>query len=40
MTIARLEKIDLRDLWKHEAHGFTRWLAENLTLSVKPSTWN
>jgi hypothetical protein len=30
MTIARLEKLDLRVLWKHEAHGFTRWLAENL----------
>lgn len=30
MPIARLEKQELRDLWKHEAHGFTRWLAENL----------
>jgi hypothetical protein len=30
MPIARLEKLELRELWKHEAHGFTRWLAENL----------
>ncbi len=30
MPIARLEKLDLRELWKHEAHGFTKWLAENL----------
>lgn len=30
MPIARLEKIDLRTLWKHEAYGFTKWLAENL----------
>lgn len=30
MPIARLEKIELRELWKHEAHSFTRWLAENL----------
>lgn len=30
MSISRLEKIPLRDLWKHEAYDFTRWLAENL----------
>lgn len=30
MPISRLEKVDLRELWKHEAHGFTRWLADNL----------
>jgi hypothetical protein len=30
MPISRLEKLPLRELWKHEAHGFTRWLAENL----------
>jgi hypothetical protein len=30
MTISRLEKLPLRELWKHEAHGFTKWLAENL----------
>jgi len=30
MPISRLQKVPLRDLWKHEAHGFTHWLAENL----------
>jgi hypothetical protein len=30
MNIARLEKVPLRKLWKHEAHSFTFWLAENL----------
>lgn len=30
MPISRLEKLQLRELWKHEAYGFTQWLAENL----------
>lgn len=30
MAISRLTKVPLRELWKHEAHGFTVWLAENL----------
>ena len=30
MAISRLTKAPLRELWKHEAHGFTYWLAENL----------
>lgn len=29
-TISRLQKVPLRELWKHEAHDFTQWLAENL----------
>ena len=28
--IGRLEEMPLRDLWAHEATGFSRWLAENL----------
>ncbi len=32
MPISRLEKLPLRELWKHEAHGFTKWMAENLDL--------
>jgi hypothetical protein len=32
MTISRLTKVSLRELWKHEAHGFTQWLSENLDL--------
>ncbi len=30
MNISRLSKVPLRELWKHEAHGFTKWLADNL----------
>jgi hypothetical protein len=30
MPISRLTKVPLRELWKHEAHSFTYWLAENL----------
>lgn len=30
MAISRLTKLPLRELWKHEAHGFTHWLADNL----------
>jgi hypothetical protein len=32
MNISRLQKVPLRELWRHEAHGFTRWLAENLDI--------
>lgn len=30
----KLEKIDLRDIWKHEALDFTNWLAEEENLSL------
>jgi len=30
MTIGKLEKVPLRDLWKHEERGFSTWLMENL----------
>jgi hypothetical protein len=34
MKLSRLEKVELRNVWKHEALDFTNWLAEpeNLTL--------
>ena len=32
MPISRLQTVPLRELWKHEAHGFSRWLVENLDL--------
>jgi len=32
MPISRLQAVPLRELWKHEAHGFSRWLEENLDL--------
>ena len=28
--IGKLEEVPLREVWKHEEHGFSRWLAENL----------
>ncbi len=28
MKIAKLNKVELRKLWEHEAHDFTKWLAE------------
>jgi len=30
MQIARLQSVDLRDLWSNEARDFTTWLGENL----------
>jgi hypothetical protein len=34
MKLSKLEKVDLREVWKHEALDFTNWLAkpENLEL--------
>ena len=29
--LARIEKVDLRTIWEHEAQDFTPWLAENLS---------
>lgn len=28
--IGRLQRIELRDVWSHEAHDFTRWLEQNI----------
>lgn len=30
MTIGRLQKVPLRELWAREATGFSAWLAENI----------
>lgn len=32
MTIERIERVDLRSVWQHEAHDFTAWLEANLDL--------
>jgi hypothetical protein len=34
MELSRIQKVELREIWKHEATNFTRWLAkqENLAL--------
>ena len=30
MTIAKLERVPLRDVWPHEANDFTQWLEQNV----------
>ena len=30
MAIAKIERVSLRDVWKHEAHDFTKWLEDNI----------
>lgn len=30
MAIGRIERVPLRDIWKHEAYDFTSWLEENI----------
>ncbi len=30
MTIGKITRIPLRDVWAHEALGFTTWLEQNL----------
>ena len=30
MAIGKLEKVELRDIWKNEATGFTCWLENNI----------
>jgi len=30
MKIEKIEKVHLRDIWKHEAQGFTKWLQDNI----------
>ena len=30
MIIAKLERVHLREVWRHEAYDFTKWLEENI----------
>ena len=30
MTIGKLQRVAIREVWPHEAHDFTRWLQDNL----------
>jgi len=34
MKIAKLNKVELREVWAHEAHNFTKWLAEPENLEL------
>ena len=29
-SVGKLERVALREVWKHEAHNFTQWLQENI----------
>ena len=28
--IGKIEKVPLREMWKHEAHDFKKWLQDNI----------
>ncbi len=30
--VGKIEPVNLRELWKHEAHDFTSWLFENIDI--------
>jgi hypothetical protein len=30
MKIEKIEKVPLREIWKHEAQEFTKWLQDNI----------
>lgn len=32
MSIAKIKRVHLRHVWKHEAHDFTQWLEENIEI--------
>ncbi|MCT7500206.1 hypothetical protein N5S76_10490 [Aliarcobacter cryaerophilus] len=34
MQLGKLEKVPLREAWKHEALDFTNWLAEDVNLQL------
>ncbi len=30
--LGKLKRLDVKELWKHEAHDFTPWLEENIKM--------
>ena len=32
VELGKIEQVPVRELWEHEAHKFTPWLAKNLSL--------
>lgn len=40
MKLGKLEKVDLREIWKHEASGFSKWLVEPQNIQYLNETIN
>lgn len=40
MKIGKVEKVDLREVWKHEASGFSKWLVEPQNIQYLNETIN
>ena len=40
MKLGKVEKVDLREIWKHEASGFSKWLAEPQNIQYLNETIN
>jgi len=38
--IRKLERVSLREVWKHEAQDFTQWLQENIDVCSGPGCLN
>ena len=34
--MGKLQRVALREVWKHEAHDFTQWLQENIDVLNAP----
>ena len=34
MKLSRITKVNPRDIWKHEAHDFTQWLAKDENIEI------
>lgn len=33
-NLGEIKRVDLRDVWPHEAHDFTKWLSEEPNLAL------
>ena len=32
--LGRLQEVDLREIWKHEQHGFSEWLSQEKNIEL------